>query len=314
MALLLKRKEVSDLLDMRQAIQLTKNVFIEQAKDKVQAWAPFVVGHDDYELRVNAGSLSGLRLVGLRAGMGKAGSAFLLYSTREARLLSVMAYPISYHRVGATVGLAVDSLTKANARCLVMIGTGRIATLSLEAITSLRKFERVLVCSRKVESRENFCSMTRDRLELQAEPMENTEYAVRQADVVVVATNAEVPVLSGSWLAEDSHVTTAGIRHEIDDETYLRAKLVVVGSREQEERFMADAGTDNVLLRLLSAGKLRWHDIPELGKIVSGEKARPTGITVFRESQGGFGDLILAHWLFERAKELGRGIDINLNE
>src|SRR5439155_12177874 len=141
----LNRKEVSDLLDMRQAIQLTRAVFLEQAKGTVQAWAPFIVGHEDYELRVNAGSLSGLRLLGLRSGMGKAGSQLLLYSTREQRLLAIMAYPFSYMRVGATVGLAVDHLAKTDARSMVIVGTGRIATVSLEAIACLRKFGCVLV-------------------------------------------------------------------------------------------------------------------------------------------------------------------------
>src|ERR687896_333285 len=151
MTLLLKRKEVSDLLDMHQAIRLTEAVFLEQAQEEVQAWAPFVIGHEDYELRVNAGSLSGLRLVGLRAGMGKAGSHLLLYSTREDRLLAIMAYPFSYMRVGATVGLAVDRLANTDARSLVLVGTGRIATASLEAIAGLRKFARVRVYSRNDE-------------------------------------------------------------------------------------------------------------------------------------------------------------------
>src|SRR6266542_1697250 len=298
---------------MRQAIQLIETVFLEQANGNVQAWAPFVVGHDDYELRVNAGSLSGLRLVGLRAGMGKAGSQLLLYSTREERLLAIMAYPISYYRVGATVGLAVDWLAKSDARCMVIVGTGRIASLSLEAIACLRKFERVLVHSRTAESRRNFCSVASRRFGVRADPVSEIESALRQADVVVVATSAEGPVIRGSWLADGAHVSTAGIRHEIDDETYLRAQLVVVASREQEERFIADVGTDNTLLRLLSEGRLHWRDIPELGKVVSGKKVRPSGISVFRESQGGFGDIILAHRLYERAQELGRGIEINFN-
>jgi ornithine cyclodeaminase/alanine dehydrogenase-like protein (mu-crystallin family) len=314
MTLLLKRQEVSDLLDMRQAIQLTKSVFLEQAKGNVQAWAPFVVGHDDYELRVNAGSLSRLRLVGLRSGMGKAGSQLLLYSTREERLLAIMAYPFSYLRVGATVGLAVDHLAKTDARCMVIVGAGRIATASLEGIAWLRKFDSILVHSRKDESCRNFCSIAGGRFGIQADPASDLEHAVRQADVVVVATSAEGPVVRGSWLAETAHVSTAGIRHEIDDETYLRAKLVVVASRHQEECFITDEGTDNILLRLVREGKLNWRNISELGEIVAGKKSRPSGTSVFRESQGGFGDLILAHWLYEKAKELGRGVEINLNQ
>ncbi len=314
MTLLLKRNEVADLLDMRQAIRLTEKVFAEQADGEVQAWAPFVVGHDDHELRVNAGSLSGMRLVGLRSGMGKAGSQLLLYSTREGRLLAIMAYPFSYYRVGATVGLAVDKLAKTDARSMIIVGTGRIAALSLEAISSLRKFASVWVYSRKDDSRREFCVMASRRFGVLAEPVSELEPAVRQADVVVVATSAEGAVVRGQWLAAGAHVSTAGIRHEIDDQTYLRAELVVVASREQEERFVADVGTDNVLLRLINEGKLHWGDVPELGKVISGEKMRPSGISVFRESQGGFGDIILAHWLYERATELGRGREINFNE
>ena len=156
--------------------------------------------------------------------------------------------------------------------------------------------------------------MASRRFGILAEPVTELEPAARQADVVIVATSAEGAVVRGHWLAAGSHVSTAGIRHEIDDEAYLRAELVVVASREQEERFLADAGTDNVLLRLINEGKLHWDDIPELGKIISGKTMRPSGISVFRESQGGFGDIILAHWLYERAKELGRGREINFNE
>jgi alanine dehydrogenase len=314
MALLLKHSEVADLLDMKKAIHLTETVFIEQSKGLVQPWAPFVIGHNNYELRVNPGSLSGMRLVGLRAGMGRAGSQLLLYSTREERLLSILGYPFSYHRVGATVGLAVHHLAKVDARCMVLVGTGRIARMSLEAIACLRKFERVLVYSRKPESRTDFCLKAETRLGIQAQPVTKLEDAIRRADVVVVATSAEAPIIRGSWLTEQAHVNTAGIRQEIDDETYLGAELVVVSSKEQEQRFSADPGTDNVLLRLVTSGKLHWDDIAELGEVVSGKRQRPAGKSVFRESQGGFGDLVLANWLYERAKELGRGVEINLNE
>jgi ornithine cyclodeaminase len=310
--LLLRRADVSDLLDMRQAIKLTEAVYREQAGGWVQPWPPFVVGPETHELRINAGSISGLKLAGLRAGM-KGGSQVLLYDTNAGQLICIASYPFSYLRVGATVGLAVDRLARPEARRLLVIGTGRIALVSLEAISCLRSFERIQVYSRQGTNRLNFCSTVKARFGLDAEPTEDVEAAVRTADVVLVATSASRPVLQGAWLPDRVHVCTAGIRCEIDQEAYLRAELVVVSSQEQEERFIAGPGIDNVLQRLTREGRLDWRHIAELGQIVAGHRQRPAGITVFRESQGGFGDLILASWIYERAKALGRGRSVDFN-
>lgn len=311
MALLLTKSEVSDLLDMRKAIELTEQVYREQAEGRVEPWAPFVVGDEDRELRVNAGSVSGLEVAGLRAGM-RGGAQLLLYDTSSGKLACILGYPFSYLRVGTTVGLAVDRLTRPGARRLTIVGTGRIALVSLEAIACLRKFERVEVFSREEKNRINFCSAARERFGVEAAPVENVEASVRAADAVVLATSADGAVLRGKWLSAGAHVSTAGIRCEIDDDAYLRAERVIVASKEQEKSFRAQT-TDNVLLRLTTEGRLDWREISELGDIVGGRIGRPSGISVFRESQGGFGDLVLAKWIYQRAKDLGRGRTIDFN-
>ena len=64
------------------------------------------------------------------------------------------------------------------------------------------------------------------------------------------------------------------------------------------------------LVQLSRAGRLDLdQDIMELGAIVAGARRRPSGITVFRDAQGGFTDIALAAWAFERATALGRGQD-----
>jgi hypothetical protein len=40
---------------------------------------------------------------------------------------------------------------------------------------------------------------------------------------------------------------------------------------------------------------------------VAGRTSVPSGISLFRESQGGYGDVPLIHFLYKRAVELGRG-------
>lgn len=314
MVRLLTKSEVADLLDMRQAIACTETVYREQAEGRVRPWPPFVLGDGtpgDPELRVNAGSLPGLGRAGLRVGMSRDGAKVLLYDTAEERLVAICAYPFGQLRVGATMGLAVDRLARPDARRLVVIGTGRNALVSLEGVACVRKFDVVQAYSRQSQHRADFVRAA-GRFGVEVEPLEAAQAAIRQADVVVLATSASEPVLRGDWLKPDAHVATCGIRCEIDDVAYLRAQLVVVSSREQEQRYIAQA-TDNTLLRLANEGRLRWADIAELGEVVAGRAERPDGITVFRESQGGFGDLALADWVYERAQALGRGHDVSFD-
>jgi ornithine cyclodeaminase/alanine dehydrogenase-like protein (mu-crystallin family) len=81
---------------------------------------------------------------------------------------------------------------------------------------------------------------------------------------------------------------------------------------EQEEKFNA-APTDNVLQRLANSGQLPWDKIRELGEVATGNVQAPQGITVFRESQGGFGDLVFAQWIYQQANRIGRGQIVDFN-
>ena len=38
----------------------------------------------------------------------------------------------------------------------------------------------------------------------------------------------------------------------------------------------------------------------------------PTDITLFRDFRGGVGDLALVNYVYERARELGRGVEVDL--
>ena len=63
----------------------------------------------------------------------------------------------------------------------------------------------------------------------------------------------------------------------------------------------------------MNAAKLDWDAVAELGEVVAGKVARPSGISVLREAQGGFGDVALASVAYERALELGRGNEVAIS-
>jgi ornithine cyclodeaminase len=69
------------------------------------------------------------------------------------------------------------------------------------------------------------------------------------------------------------------------------------------------------LIRLSRNGIISWDSVVEFCDIVSGKISVPqksTSIIVFRDSQGGYGDLALAAWAYEEAKRRGVGREISI--
>jgi ornithine cyclodeaminase len=69
------------------------------------------------------------------------------------------------------------------------------------------------------------------------------------------------------------------------------------------------------LVELTAEGKLSWSRIPELGELVSGRvpgRESRDEINIFRESQGGYGDIAFAAWIYEEAlrRKLGRELEL----
>ena len=101
---------------------------------------------------------------------------------------------------------------------------------------------------------------------------------------------------------------------EISRDLHLRAGRTVVGSQEQEREY-ADKSAALPLVELVTEGKLSWSRIPELGDLIAGHavgRASRDEINIFRESQGGYGDMAFAAWLYDEAVRRGLGKKMDL--
>ena len=104
-------------------------------------------------------------------------------------------------------------------------------------------------------------------------------------------------------------MTSIGKPGELSKELYLKADRFIVGSREHEKNYFDHSGA-RPLVELVAEGKTTWEKISELGDLVVGRapgRQSPREITIFKESQGGFGDMAFAQWVYEEAvrKKLG---------
>src|SRR5438034_139721 len=134
---------------------------------------------------------------------------------------------ITEMRTAAVSAAATKLLATLDAKILAILGSGVQARSHVEALRLVRNFEEIRVWSPTHEHAERFSK------EIGAKPMP-AEAAVRDADVIVTATNSKTAVLKGSWLKPGCHVNAVGACRpdwrELDDEAM--SNVVFVDSRE----------------------------------------------------------------------------------
>lgn len=320
MTLLLSRADVEAILPLSEAIALTREALLEQAAGTAVAVPPrhVAVGNGG-ALRIVAGALLGADRMGVRVGpaaaLASSRATALLYDATSGDLLSVMAYPFGTVRTGAAIGLATRVLAREDARQLAMIGTGRNALSLIEAVCAVRPIEAVRVYSRTPERRERLAREAAERTGRAARAAESSAEAVRGADVVCVATDSATPVIERAALADGAFVATMGRPSEMDPDVYRAADLIVVGHRRHEEQYFDVGQYRHRLLELVKSGELSWDGIHELSEIVAGQvpgRTSPSQTIVFKESQGGFGDIAFADYVYQEARRQGRGQEVQV--
>jgi ornithine cyclodeaminase/alanine dehydrogenase-like protein (mu-crystallin family) len=312
MALVLRQSEVAGLLDLRQAMAVLEQTFREQAAGQVKQVAP--LRFMSRGMRMVVGGLEAQNKNGLRVSVTGGGALALLFEISSGKLLALMGHPFSNLRISATVGLAIDRFTDPKAKSVAMIGSGRLAICALDPACALRPIEKILIYSRSTENREKFARQARERLQVDVVAVASAAQAIEQADFVTVSTNSPAAALLGQWLHPGLAVFGIGRPNEFDDDVYLKANLVCVTSKTHELNYY-DTKLDQPLIRLSQQGRLSWNGVAEFCDIVAGEVAvpdLPRSLIIFRDSQGGFGDLTLAAYTYEEAKRRGLGQEVEL--
>ena len=218
----------------------------------------------------------------------------ILFDIETAEPLALMhEFQLSGMRVGATSGMAVNHMAPEGVKTLGLYGTGKQASSAFDAITSVRDFERVVVYSPSAEHRADFVARKRaetgGRIDIIDAP--NSEMAVKGMDVVCCCTTAMEPVFDGHLLSDGQLVisiansdSTNKKRTEVDEETYRRAKHLVVNDWES-----VIANDQTELLEPMAVGLIRREQIVELGDVVSGKvpvRAGGEGVVYYKNNSG----------------------------
>ncbi len=216
-------------------------------------------------------------------------------------------------RTAAVTAVATAALARRDASTLAMLGAGVQAYAHLEALRPVRKFEQVRVFAPTTEHARAVAGHFGNEGWV-VTVAASAEEAVRDADVVVAATNSREPVLRRDWLMPGAHLNAVGASTprslEIDAET-LAASALFCDSRESVSN---EAGEYQ---RAVSEGLIDGigHVRAELGEVLAGlaEGRRDDAeLTLFRSLGLAVEDLAAAQRAVATARANGIGMEVSL--
>jgi len=189
----------------------------------------------------------GVKTVSVYPENGKHGlpglfSTYTLFDARTGQPLAQLdGNVITSRRTAASSALAASYLARKDAKCLTVLGAGRVGSLIPHAYLALFALNRILIWDRTPRVAQRLVGALVSE-GLPAFAIEDRERAVKEADIVSTATLSETPIVDGAWLRSGSHLDLIGSftpeMREADDAALVAAKIFV--DTEEAQRKSGD--------------------------------------------------------------------------
>jgi ornithine cyclodeaminase/alanine dehydrogenase-like protein (mu-crystallin family) len=241
----------------------------------------------------------------------------LLFSTVNGEPLAI--FPdglVQRMRVGATSGLGVRYLARADAETAAIIGSGWQAGAQAMAICAERPVRRIRCFSPNKANREAFARDMSARLAIDVEPASSVEDAIRDTDIVACATNALDPIIGHNHMRRGVHYSSIKPA-EIAPEAINACDRAVVHLRDNAPFVVRTHGVELAEDRkgaLAPSTKVDESAMAELTELLTGAaKGRETAeeTTCFLNYSGiGYQFTLVGGLAFERARAAGLGREL----
>ncbi len=182
------------------------------------------------------GQCYGVKVINIAPGNAARGlpglhASYLLHDANTGVPLALLdGNAITARRTAAASALAASMLARGDARHLLVLGAGRVASLLPAAYRCVRGITRVSVWTRRAAQAEALVLQLRED-GFDAQAVTDLPAAVAAADITSCATLATTPVVRGAWLQPGSHLDLIGsftpAMREADDACFIGAALYV---------------------------------------------------------------------------------------
>jgi len=260
---------------------------------------------------VKSGNLTDPRIVGFKTGsywknnqakgLPNHGTTTVLLDedTGFARAVLNAGY-LNGLRTAAANAVASNSLARADASILGVIGAGHQAIFEIKAICEIRKIEKILIFSRKEKTA--IAAITElASMGIFAEYAE-AETVCRNADILVTVTGAREALFDTQWIKPGTHISAMGADQPGKQE--LPVPLVLAASLFADHPPQSRVNGE---FEMAALSELSLNIVP-IGAVLSGDQAGRISeeeVTIFDSSGIALQDLCVAQSVLEKAIEVG---------
>jgi ornithine cyclodeaminase len=234
-------------------------------------------------------------------GLRRHRGVVLLFEPDEGEPVAIAdAEEITHIRTAAATAVATDALARADARTLLIVGTGGQARTHLRALPLVRDFDSVLIWGRAIDKAERLAA---EFEALGAKAVTDLEAATGQADVICTLTTSAEPVILGAWVRSGTHVNLVGSSGpgpvEVDNALVVKSRYIA------DSRASAlDAAAEFLVAR--AAGLVTDdHIVAEIGDVLLGRvpgRRSNSEITLYKSLGHAVQDLAVAAHLYRNTR------------
>lgn len=227
-------------------------------------------------------------------GLPAISGVYLLSEGAHGQPLACMdGSELTRRRTAAASALACRELARKEASSLLMVGTGKLAPMLIEAHAAVRPITQVRIWGRNPDKARALAEHYADRFDTQV--VTDLATASSQADIISCATLSSIPLIKGAWLKTGSHLDLVGAfkpNMREADATCLRRGEVFVDTHAGAK---GEAGD---ILQAVDEGAFDFSDIrADMSQLLRGERAGRSSdeaITVFKSVGASLEDLAAA--------------------
>ena len=135
----------------------------------------------------------------------------LLFSVANGEPLALINDGVIQHmRVAADGAIGVKYASREDSSTVGLLGSGGMAKDHLRSVVHVRDIQNVKVYSPTKDHREIFAKTMAAELEVDIEPVDTPEAAVREVDIIMGLTDSAVPVIKPEHIEPGHHILNVG--------------------------------------------------------------------------------------------------------